>query len=368
MKSETTNEADRRWMGLALALARRGEGLTRPNPPVGAVVVAGRRLVGQGFHRKAGGPHAEVYALRQAGLKARGATLYVTLEPCSTWGRTPPCTDAILVAGVKRVVVAAGDPNPRHRGRGLALLRRAGVQVTRGVCEAEASGMIRPFAAWMCAGRPWATLKLAVTLDGRIADADRRSRWITGPGARRVVQDLRRASDAVMVGAGTAVADDPSLLPRPARGRNPWRVIVDSTGRLPLAATVLTDESRQRTLVATTWRCPESRARGYERAGAQVVRLPVAGSKVLLTALMTALHERQVMRVLCEGGGELAAGLLQAGLVDEIVLFVAPKVLGGRAVNAVGGAGWPLAAAPQFALESMERCGQDVVLRYVWSR
>lgn len=355
-------------MALALELARRGEGLTRPNPPVGAVVVAGGRLVGQGYHRKAGGPHAEVYALRQAGRQASGGTLYVTLEPCSTWGRTPPCTDAILAAGVKRVVVATGDPNPRHRGRGLSLLRRAGVMVTRGVLETEAARMIRPFAAWMGLGRPWVTLKLAMTLDGRIADADGCSRWITGSAARQAVQALRRASDAVMVGAGTAIADNPSLLPRPARGRSPWRVIVDSAGRLPTTATVLTDESRQRTLVATTERCSAARRRGYERAGAHVLRLPAIGEKVSLPALMAALHERQIMRVLCEGGGELAAGLLQAGLVDEIVLFVAPKVLGGGAVNAVGGAGWPLAAAPEFVMESVERFGEDVGLRYLASR
>ena len=354
-------------MGLALELARRGEGLTRPNPPVGAVVIAGGSLVGQGYHRKAGGPHAEVYALRQAGTAARGATLYVTLEPCSTWGRTPPCTDAILAAGVKRVVAAAGDPNPRHRARGLALLRRAGVAVTHGVKQAEALRLIRPFAAWMGLGRPWVTLKLAVTLDGRIADADGCSRWITGPGARRAVQDLRRASDAVMVGAGTAVADNPSLLPRPARGRSPWRVIVDSAGRLPLTATVLTDEACGRTIVATTERCSGARARSYERTGAQVARLPVIGRRVSLPALMAALHERQIMRVLCEGGGELAAGLLEAGLVDEMILFMAPKVLGGRAVNAVGGVGWPLAAAPQFVVESIERYGEDVALRYMAS-
>lgn len=361
-KTEHIDIADDRWMSLALRLARRGEGKTRPNPPVGAVVVKGNRVVGRGYHRKAGGPHAEVWALRDAGARASGATLYVTLEPCSTWGRTPPCTDAILAAGITRVVVATGDPNPRHKGRGLQLLRAAGIEVRRGVMKEDAARLIRPFVSWMCRGRPWVTLKLATTLDGRIADAAGRSRWITGPVSRRRVQALRRASDAIMVGVGTALADDPSLLPRPAGGRTPWRVIVDSTGRLPLTARVLTDAARGQTLIATTRRCTAARVAAYEKAGAQVVRLPLAGRHVSAPALLRALHKRNVMHVLCEGGGDLAAGWLAAKAVDELVWFVAPKVLGGNAVNAVRGAGWPLARASQFAVETVERAGGDVVI------
>jgi diaminohydroxyphosphoribosylaminopyrimidine deaminase/5-amino-6-(5-phosphoribosylamino)uracil reductase len=362
VRTRLSDDADDRWMRLALMLARRGEGKTRPNPPVGAVVVRDRRVVGRGYHRQAGGPHAEVWALREAGPLARGATLYVTLEPCSTWGRTPPCTDAILAAGITRVVVATGDPNPRHKGRGLRLLRAAGVKVRAGVLEADAVRLIRPFASWMCRGRPWVTLKLAVTLDGRIADGGGRSRWITGPASRRRVQALRRASDAIVVGVGTALADDPSLLPRPAAGRNPWRVIVDSAGRLPLTARVLTDAARGQTLIATTRRCTAARAAAYEKAGAQVVRLPSAGGRVSTPALLRALHRRNVMRVLCEGGGDLAAGWLAAKVVDELVWFVAPKILGGHAVNAVRGAGWPLARAPQFVVETVEQAGGDVVI------
>jgi diaminohydroxyphosphoribosylaminopyrimidine deaminase/5-amino-6-(5-phosphoribosylamino)uracil reductase len=361
-RPEHTGEADARWMRLALRLARRGEGATRPNPPVGAVVVKAGRAVGRGYHRKAGGPHAEIWALREAGARARGATLYVTLEPCSTWGRTPPCTDAILAAGIVRVVVATGDPNPSHKGRGLRLLRAAGLAVSTGVLDAEARCLIRPFVAWMCRGRPWVTLKLATTLDGRIADAGGRSRWITGPASRKRVQALRRASDAIVVGVGTALADDPSLLPRPAAGRRPWRVIVDSTGRLPLTARVLTDAERDQTLVATTRRCPAARAAAYANAGAEVVSLPTAGGHVSIPALLRALHRRNVMRVLCEGGGELAAAWLAAKAVDEIVWFVAPKILGGDAVNAVRGAGWSLANAPQFAVDTVERSGDDVVM------
>ena len=352
-------------MSEALALARRGEGLTRPNPPVGAVVVRGGEVVGRGYHRRAGGPHAEVYALRQAAGRARGATLYVTLEPCSTWGRTPPCTEAILAAGIARVVVGAGDPNPKHRGRGLRLLRRAGVRVTSGVCRGEAERLIRPFVSWICRGRPWVTLKLGMTLDGRIADAAGCSRWITGPQARRRVQALRRRCDAIMVGAGTARADDPSLLPRPAGGRHPWRVVVDTTGRLSPRAQVVTDAERARTLIATTTRCVVSRRAAYARGGAEVVVLPASGGHVDLVALMAALHRRGIMHVLCEGGGRIAEALLKAGLVDAWVGFVAPRVLGGAAVPALGGTGWRLADAPSFRLEAVERIGPDVAMEAV---
>lgn len=356
---------DARWMERALTLARRGEGLTRPNPPVGAVVVKGGHAVGEGYHRKAGGPHAEVYALRQAGGQARGATLYVTLEPCSTWGRTPPCTDAVTRAGIRRVVAAMADPNPRHRGRGMQLLRRAGIEVACGVLGREAEVLLRPFVTWICGERPWVILKLGVSLDGRIADAAGRSRWITGPPARRAVQALRRGADAVMVGAGTVVADDPSLLPRPSRGRLPWRVIVDSAGKVSPSAQVLTDAARSRTLVMTTRRCPAARRKACERGGAQVVELPADGHGVALVDALKRLHALGVMRVLCEGGGQLAAGLLRAGLVDELVFFVAPKILGGGAIPAIAGPGWNLTDAPRFQVETVERLGDDVMIRWI---
>ncbi|MGD9612132.1 MAG: bifunctional diaminohydroxyphosphoribosylaminopyrimidine deaminase/5-amino-6-(5-phosphoribosylamino)uracil reductase RibD, partial [Kiritimatiellia bacterium] len=200
---KTFPETDSKWMHRALALARRAEGMTRPNPPVGAVVVKNGRKIGQGWHKKAGGPHAEVFALRQAGAAARGATLYVTLEPCSTFGRTPPCTDAILRAGIARVVVGTADPNPQHAGRGLRLLRKAGIRVDVGACADEAAALVAPIACHVLRKRPSITLKLGLSLDGRIADPTHSSRWITGPEARETVQTLRRASDAVMVGAGT---------------------------------------------------------------------------------------------------------------------------------------------------------------------
>lgn len=327
---------DERWMRRALGLARKGEGLTRPNPPVGAVLVRNGHVIGEGYHRMAGGPHAEIEALRKAGSKARGSTLYVTLEPCSTWGRTPPCTDAILAAGVARVVVAVRDPNPAHAGRGLALLRRKGLKTDEGFCHDEAQALIAPFAKWIRSGVPYLTLKLGMSLDGRIADRHGRSRWITGPLARVVVQALRRRADAIMVGARTVIADNPSLLPRPGMGRKPWRVVIAGREKISPRARVLSD----RTLVFRS-----------------------RNGKVSLRRAMKTLARQGILHVVCEGGGELAASLIKARLVDEIWLFMAPAVLGGESVNAVAGTGWPLAKAPRFKLFSVENVGDDLLIR-----
>lgn len=350
-------------MRLALRLARQGEGGTRPNPPVGAVVVRGNRQIAGGFHRRAGGPHAEVDALRKAGARARGATLYVTLEPCCTFGRTPPCTDLILETGIRRVVVAIRDPNPKHRGRGIRLLRRAGVRVDEGVCAQEAAELLAPFAHWIVSGRPFVTLKLGMTLDGRIADAKGKSRWITGPESRRAVHELRRRADAVMVGVETALADDPSLLPeKPWPGRT-LRIVVDSRGRLPCGAKVLTDGHADQTLIATTSACPAARQRRYRRTGAMVLPLPSAKGHVSLSALMRALGRQGLLHVLCEGGGELAAALVRERLVDRFELFIAPRILGGRGtVPAFGGTGWLLGSAPRLELLECRRRGGDIQL------
>ena len=326
-------------MQRALELARRGEGLTRPNPPVGAVLVQNGKIIAEGFHKKAGGPHAEVNCLRQVkGQKSKSlksAILYVTLEPCSTIGRTPACTDLILERGIRRVVVACKDPNPAHAGKGLRKLRRAGVDVTLGVCRKEAEALIAPFAKRMLTGLPVVTLKLGITLDGRIADGSGTSQWITGPAARKQVQALRRAADAVMVGAGTVRADNPSLLPRPAKGRAPWRVVVGSD--IPKTSKVLTDEAASRTLVAN-------------------------GS---LKKILRDLAKNDVMHVLCEGGGELAGSLIRAGLVDEFVIFMAPSLLGGTGFPMVGKKGWALNKLPRLSFQALEKCGEDVLIRAV---
>ncbi len=321
------------FMQRALALAKRGEGLTRPNPPVGAVLVQDGKIIAEGFHKKAGGPHAEVNCLQSTIKNLKSAILYVTLEPCSTFGKTPPCTDLILARGIRRVVIGAKDPNPVHAGRGIRILRRAGVEVLTGICRTEAEALIAPFAKRILTGMPYVTLKLAATLDGRIADASGKSKWITGPQARAKVQELRRSADAIMVGAGTVRADNPSLLPRPAKGRAPLRVVVGAT--LQADAKVLTDEASDRTLV---------------------MNRPL--KKILLE-----LGKHGVMHVLCEGGGELAGSLVRTGLVDEFALFVAPALLGGDGVPMVGKKGWPLDNMPLLHFQTLEKCGKDVFIR-----
>lgn len=325
------------WMRAALKEAQKGVGLTRPNPPVGAVVVRRGKIVGRGFHPKAGKPHAEIYALSRAGLLARGSTLYVTLEPCCTTGRTPPCTEAIIKAGIKRVVYACVDCNPRHAGRADAILRRAGIEVIRGVAKDAAATLIRPFAMKITKGRPYITLKLACTLDGKIADFNGRSKWITGEASRSVVQELRRTADAIMIGAGTLRSDNPSLMPRPMRGRNPYRIIIKGKQPLPVGSKVLRDSYAARTKV-------------FE-------------GSLGLKRIMRELARLDVMHIVCEGGGVLAEKLLRAGLVDEMWIFYAPKFLGGTGRVSVAGPGWRLPSAPLFSIVQVRQIGDDLLVR-----
>ena len=359
-------------MRRALALARRAEGLTRPNPPVGAVLVApdGATILGEGWHHHAGGPHAEVEAFLDAerrGADVRGATLYVTLEPCSTTGRTPPCTDRILASGVRRVVVGSIDANPRHAGAGLALLRKAGIEVAEGVLRRETDALLAPFFHWIRAGTPFVTLKMAASLDGAIADAFGASRWISCPTSRAAVQRLRRAADAVLVGAGTALADDPSLLcrlPGTTARDGIRRIVADAAGRLPATLKLFTDGHAAQTVVATTRQCPDAAAAAWRAAGATVWTLPQApdGRGVDLRALLAKAGEAGLLHILCEGGATLAGALLRAGLVDELRLYLAPIVLGGRTASVFGDAPTPLAEAPRFLFDPPRRSGDDWLL------
>lgn len=344
----------------AIDLAVMGEGMTRPNPPVGAVVIKAGRILGEGFHPKAGEPHAEVFALRAAGKQARGATLYVTLEPCCTHGRTPPCTEAIITAGIKRVVYGCVDPNPAHAGRADKILAKAGIAVTRPVLEESCQTLIAPFATRILKKRPLVTLKLACTLDGRIADREGRSKWITGPAARDAVQDLRRSADAILVGAETVRADNPSLLPRPAEGRTPWRVIVAGKNPLPLKAKVFTDDARLRTIVYATQDFPQREA--LLKRGVNVVHVPAARGHVSMKAVLRDLAKRGCMHLACEGGGVLAQALLGEKLIDRCWMFYSPRFLGDAATPSVAGRGWRLDQGPTFVMSHVERMGDDVLI------
>lgn len=352
------------WMQRALQLARRGEGLTRPNPPVGAVAVKNGKIVGEGYHRRAGVQHAEVVALARAGANARGCTLYVTLEPCCTWGRTPPCTDLILSSGVRRVVVSVRDPNPRHSGRGLTLLRRKGILVVEGVCADEGMKIIAPFAKWTRRGLPYVTLKLGMSVDGKIADRSGRSRWITGPEARSKVQELRRRVDGILVGAGTVRDDNPSLLPRPDRGRKPCRIAVARNGRIPGNSQLLTDTAVRQTLLVVSNRCPGKSVDRLKKAGAEVLAVPEVRRQISLKALFRVLARRGILHILCEGGSELAGSLIRAGMVDEYLFFISPCVIGGtESKSAIGGWGWLLGKNPRLEFVSCERVGRDFMIR-----
>jgi len=357
---------DERFMARALALAWRGAGRTNPNPPVGAVVVRQGTIVGAGYHRRAGGPHAEVMALRQAGRLARGATLCVTLEPCCHLNkRTPPCVPLIIASGIKRVVAAIRDPNPHVRGRGLAALRRAGLQVNVGVGAEEAERLIEPYRRLITTGRPLVTLKVAATLDGKIATAKGESRWITSPAAQKMVHLLRARSDAILVGIGTVLVDDPSLTVRTgsSRGRVPLRVVLDPSLRIPMTAKVLTD-GRAPTLIVTTSSGSPTKRAAVEKTGAHVVVLPARHGRILWRGLLKELGRRGIASLLIEGGAEVNASALREGVVDRLLFFVAPKILGGRdAIDAVGGVSPKnLSEALPLKVTSVTRVGHDILV------
>ena len=350
-------------MQRALALASRGLGRTAPNPPVGAIFVRGGRILGEGFHRRAGAPHAEIEALRAAGDRVRGATLYVTLEPCTHHGRTPPCVDALLGLGLRRVVVATADPNRRVRGRGIARLRRAGVEVVVGPGGAEARAVTAGYRSWIVRRRPLVILKLATTLDGRIAAAGGDARWITGRAARRLGHGLRDMVDAVLVGAGTVRADDPRLTCRLAGGHDPVRVVLASASlRLPASAQLLARGGPPTWIVAPRG-TPAARVEALRRRGVDVLLLPAKRGRIGFADVVRMLGARGITALLVEGGGTVAAAALRARMVDRIVLFVAPTILGGDGVPAVGALGiGHVRSAIQLENLATARVGRDLVL------
>ena len=359
-------DADGRHMRNALELATGGAGWVSPNPLVGCVIVRKGEIVGRGYHQRFGGPHAEVHALREAGNRARGATLYVTLEPCCHTGKTPPCTDAILESQVERVIVAMRDPNPRVDGGGLSSLEKAGVEVTVGVCEAAARRLNEAFIKHITTRQPFVTSKSAITLDGKIATRSGSSRWITGEAARAVGHRMRHASDAIMVGIGTASQDDPQLTTRiPGEPvSNPLRVVVDSRLRLSPRARLAEVAEDRRTLVATTEQAADTKVRALRERGVEVIGLPAqSDGRVDLGTLCKVLGERGVASILVEGGAALTTALLEQRLIDKMVLFVAPKIIGGDGVSVFGPCGVDSMgqALPMRELKSRS-VGNDVML------
>jgi len=356
--------ADERFMRRTLELAAKALGRTSPNPVVGAVIVRNGRIIGEGFHRRAGLPHAEREALRRITETARGATIYVNLEPCSHYGRTPPCADALIEAGIKRVVVGMVDPNPLVQGRGLRRLRRAGIAVATGVLREECERLNEDFACFIRTGRPFVTLKLAASLDGRIAAASGDSQWISGEQSRHVVHELRNRVDAILVGAETVRNDDPRLTCRMRGGRDPLRVVLDGRLSIMPSARVCTQPSTAPTLIATS----EDHGRGEKQAqleaqGVQVVCLPGKNGQVPLRPLLVELGRRGHKSVLIEGGGRIAAAALREGVVDKVLFFYAPLLLGGEGRAMIGPLGIDRVAAGQkLHTITVERIGKDILV------
>jgi diaminohydroxyphosphoribosylaminopyrimidine deaminase/5-amino-6-(5-phosphoribosylamino)uracil reductase len=358
--------AQTNFMRQALALAKRAYGHTSPNPLVGAILVRNGRIIGKGYHREAGQPHAEIEAFNAAhrhGESTKGADLYVTLEPCSTFGRTPPCTDAIISAGIRHVYIGATDPNPAHRGAGLKILRKAGIKVIDGILADEAAELNESFNHWIVHGRPFVISKCAMSLDGKIATASGESKWITGEKSRAFAMKLRLGADAILVGVNTVVTDDPSLTVRPAglRTRPIHRLVLDPNGRIPPDSAVLNDGH------PTTVIMGENASRKRQDVvsnKAAVLLLNESDAGLDLGSLLNQLGDRNITSLLIEGGGETHWTFFKAGLVHRVHFFYAPKIIGGRdAAKAVGGPGFEAAAeAPKLRDVQWRKLGEDLML------
>ncbi|MEI7534356.1 MAG: bifunctional diaminohydroxyphosphoribosylaminopyrimidine deaminase/5-amino-6-(5-phosphoribosylamino)uracil reductase RibD [Verrucomicrobiae bacterium] len=364
---------DAAFMRLALRLARRGYGATSPNPMVGAVLVKGGKIIGRGWHRCAGGAHAEIEALQDTqkrGHSPRDATLYVTLEPCCTHGRTPPCTTAIIAAGIKKIVVGATDPNPIHAGRGFKVLQRAGMEVVHGVLDAECSKLNEVFNHWIVRRTPFVTVKAAMTLDGKIATASGESKWITGAKARAHGMKLRQGSDAILVGINTILADDPSLTARKQMADGRWQIgnairrfVLDSQARTPLGAKVVTDEFAALTTIVVSKNASKKRVAALVKK-VKVIVAPVSNSSLNLRWLLKKIGAENVTSLLVEGGGEVNASFLLGGHAQRVAFFYAPKILGGRdARKGVAGAGAKsLREVIQLREVAWRKLGEDLLL------
>jgi diaminohydroxyphosphoribosylaminopyrimidine deaminase/5-amino-6-(5-phosphoribosylamino)uracil reductase len=356
--------SDEYYMKRALKLARRGLGRASPNPMVGAVIVKEGRVLGEGYHRRFGGKHAEIEALDAATEDVRGATLYVNLEPCCHYGKkTPPCLDAILKRGFRRVVVGTVDPNPLVNGRSVDVLREKGVEARVGVLANECLRLNESFFKYICTGMPFVTLKWAQTLDGKTAAVGGQSRWISSEPSLKLAHRLRSTHDAVLVGVGTVVADDPRLTVRLVRGRNPVRVVVDSNLRVPLGAGILGDYHSAKTIIATTDQADEARVSAVRDRGVEVLKVAKdASGEVDMSELLRTLGENNISSVLVEGGAAVATSLIKGGLADKLVVIIGPKILGSGqcGVNDLGVA--DMEGALKLAIEKVFRSGDDLVV------
>jgi diaminohydroxyphosphoribosylaminopyrimidine deaminase / 5-amino-6-(5-phosphoribosylamino)uracil reductase len=348
------------YMKLALSMARAATGQTSPNPSVGAVVVKNGEILGMGAHLKAGTPHAEVHAIRTAGENARGADLYVTLEPCSHYGKTPPCTELIISSGIKRVVVATLDPNPLVAGTGVKQLRQAGIEVEVGIGKEEANQINEPFFHYIQTGKPYITLKAAVTLDGKTATKTGDSKWITSTEARSDVHQLRHEHDAILVGIQTVLKDNPLLTTRlPRGGKNPIRIILDTHLRIPLDANVIKDKTAK-TMIITGNEPDMQKVDQLELLGIEVI--PLSTGRIEINELLTVLGNRKIMSVLVEGGSKVHASFIEANAFQQLIFYMAPKVIGGiDAIPAIGGEGLDFVRdAAKLEFTSIERLGPDL--------
>lgn len=356
-------QGDEYWMKQALRLAEKGRGHTSPNPMVGAVLIKGDKVVGKGYHRRAGEAHAEAIALREAGQEAKGATLYINLEPCSHFGRTPPCAPALIEAGVVRVVVGTEDPNPLIKGKGLEMLRNAGIEVTVGVCGDVSRRLNEAFFKYIQTKEPFVILKIAATLDGKIATKHGESKWITGEPSRRFVHQLRSRVDGLLVGIGTILKDDPLLTARIRGGRTPFRVILDSCLRMPEKAKVI-EEGPEKTILVTTELALKEKIDFFAKKGVNVLVLDSLGRKVNLKSLLKTLGEMEMTSLMVEGGSAINGSFLAQGLVDKIYLFLSPKFLGGGgALGIFGGEGVErLSDAVSLDRMNIKRIGEDLLI------
>lgn len=353
-------------MKRALELAKMGTGYTNPNPLVGAVIVKDGKIIGEGYHKLYGSHHAEINAFNNATEDVKGATMYVTLEPCSHYGKTPPCANAIVEKGIKKVVVGLVDPNPEVSGRGIKILQDNGIEVITRVLEEEGRKLNEIFLKYITTKLPFCIMKTAMTLDGKIAAYTGDSKWVTGEASRAYVHQLRHKVAGIMAGIGTILADDPMLTTRldQGEGSNPVRIIVDSSARIPLEAKVLNLNSKVRTIIAATELANKDKIKALEEKGAVVIISPLKNSRVDLSFLMKALGERNIDSVLLEGGSELNYSALEEGIVDKVNAFIAPKFIGGRtAKTPVGGSGKAY-MNESISLNNIEvvRFGEDIMI------